>query len=484
MTVNTKFPQLNRSIINTQKYPTKVLQFGDGNFLRAFIDWMFHSLNHTIDFNAGITVVKARPGEGKLNILNEQEGLYTLFLKGIKNGEVKNEHQIIDCINKGINPYSDYKNYIHEAVNPELQFLVSNTTEAGIVFDKNDVLTDTPQSSFPGKVTAFLYERFKVFNGDPNKGLIFIPCELIDDNGTKLKEIVLKYSQLWNLGKTFNNWVNSSNIFCNTLVDRIVSGHPKEKLEFMEKSLGYRDELIVEGEQYHLLVIEAPKEVQEKLPANTIGLNVVFTDDISVYKKRKVRILNGAHTTLVPVAYLYGIDTVRESVENKVIDAFLKEAIFNEICPTLALPESDLNQFSNDVLDRFRNPYLEHALMSISLNSISKFKTRVLPSILEYIKITNKLPTNLIFSLASLIVFYKGDRNGEEIVLKDDQKVLDFFNNLWDKTNNPVEVAQAVLSNLSFWDTDLTKITGLQETVSCDIDMILKNGMRNALRLV
>ncbi len=472
---------LNRSTFNTKKYPTKIIQFGDGNFLRAFIDWMVHKLNKTTNFNAGIIVVKARPGKGKLGILNNQDGLYTLFLKGRKNGEVKNKHCIIDCINEGINPYTNFEYYFDQAENPNLQFIISNTTEAGIVFNAEDRLTEKPQTSFPAKVTAFLYQRFKVFNEDKNKGLIFFPCELIDNNGDKLRELVLKYAKIWKLETSFISWVINHNVFCNTLVDRIVSGYPKNRVFSIQENLGYKDELIVESEYYHLFVIEAPSNIRKKFPADTIGLNVIFTNDIKKYKTIKVRILNGLHTLLVPLGYLFGLNTVRECLENDLIKKFLKKLVTNEINSTLNFPEEELINYTNDVFDRFENPYLEHQLMSISLNSISKFKTRVLPSILEYIAIKNSLPSNLLFSLSALIVFYKGNRNGIPIILNDDDEVLYFFKKLFKSSNNSFAITQAVLSNTNFWETDLTKYQGLHNQVKLYYEVIIKKGMKAAL---
>ena len=472
---------LNRTNYPAKIRPTKVLQFGDGNFLRAFIDWMFHELNNTLNYNAGISVVKARPGIGKLNTLNNQDGLYTLLLSGIKDGELKTDRQIIDVIQKGIQPYENFDEYIKEVSNPELQFIVSNTTEAGIVFNSDDKLTDKPQNSFPGKITAFLYERYKVFNGDTSKGIIFFPCELIDDNGTKLRDIVLKHAELWTLEIDFINWVKNHNIFCNTLVDRIVSGHPKETISIIQEELGYKDPLLVAGEQYHLFVIEAPQIVQEKFPVNKIGLNVIFTNNLKKYKTIKVRILNGAHTTLVPVSYLYGIDKVRESIENKVVSTFLKKVINEEICHSLDFPEDELKCYSKDVLDRFRNPSLEHELMSISLNSVSKYKTRLLPSVLDFIKKRNSIPNGLLFALSALIVFYKGDRNGTPITLKDDKYVLDFFKDLWNENSDFNKISKLVLSNTCFWGIDLTKFDGLEDEVTKHLNAIMTLGMKTAL---
>ena len=401
-------------------------------------------------------------------------------MNGIKNGEVLSERKVIDCIQRGINPYEDYDAYLANAENPNLRFVISNTTEAGISYNPEDNLEDAPQASFPGKLTALLYKRFHFFNGASEKGLILMPCELIDRNGDNLKKIVLQYATDWNLGKGFVSWINNDNIFCNTLVDRIVPGYPRDKIDTIAEELGYIDNLVVEGEQFHLWVIEAPESVKNEIPAKTCGLNIVFTNNMEPYRTRKVRILNGAHTSLVPVSYLYGIDKVRESVEDQVVGKFIQDAIFEEICPTLDLPKQELKQFSNAVLERFRNPYLEHDLISISLNSISKYKTRVLPSILEYIKRENTLPKRLLFSLAALIAFYRGNRNGVNIPLKDDQSVLDFFAAQWIAFDVKA-IAKATLQNVDFWGQDLTQISGLLEEVTTSLNAITKHGMKEAL---
>lgn len=470
---------LNRSTFSGNSYTERILQFGEGNFLRAFADWMIHEMNQNADFDSGVVVVQPIEA-GMVQMLNDQEGLYTLFLNGIKDGEAISEHQVIDCIQRGINPYENYADYLANADNPDLRFIISNTTEAGIAYSKTDRLEDSPQKSFPGKLTALLYRRFQTFEGDLDKGLILIPCELIDRNGDNLKRIVLQHANDWDLSREFIDWIEKANIFCNTLVDRIVPGYPRDKIETLTQDLGYKDNLIVEGEQFHLWVIEGPESIQQEFPAKECGLNVVFTDNMEPYRTRKVRILNGAHTSLVPVGYLYGIDKVRESLEDPTVGAFLKDAIFNEICPTLDLPKEELNQFANDVLDRFRNPYLEHALISISLNSVSKFKTRVLPSILEYIKRQNDLPKRLLFSLASLIAFYKGERNGVSIPLKDDHEVLDFFKSQW-ASGDISSITKNTLMNTSFWGKDLTEFTGLLEVVESNVKDIIAHGMVTAL---
>ena len=470
---------LNRKTKEANTYTERILQFGEGNFLRAFANWMIQEMNTKANFDGGVVVVQPID-QGLVKMLNDQDGLYTLYLNGIKNGKAISEHQVIDCIQRGINPYKEFGAYMANAENPNLRFVISNTTEAGINYEPADKLQDAPQKSFPGKLTALLYKRFKHFGGASDKGLIIIPCELIDRNGDNLKKIILQFAEDWNLGEAFVEWIIEDNIFCNTLVDRIVPGYPRDKIDSITEALGYKDNLVVEGEQFHLLVIEGPKTVKEEFPAEICGLNVVFTDNMEPYRTRKVRILNGAHTTLVPVGYLYGIDKVRESLEDPVVGSFLKDAIFEEICPTLDLSDEELKQFSSDVLDRFRNPYLEHALMSISLNSISKYKTRVLPSVLEFINRKNALPKRLLFSLAALIAFYKGDRNGEHIALKDDQKVLDFFAEQW-ASNDSSTVVKNVLANADFWGCDLMEIKGMQELVTNNLENILNKGMNEAL---
>ncbi|MCL6267098.1 tagaturonate reductase [Flagellimonas myxillae] len=474
--------QLNRKTVQANTYPIRILQFGEGNFLRAFADWMVHEMNQKANFEAGVAVVQPID-RGLIDMLNGQDGLYTLYLNGIKNGRAQSKHQVIDCIQKGIDPYANYSEYLEEATNPELRFVFSNTTEAGISYNPDDKFGDAPPSSFPGKLTVFLHHRFLHFKGTPdNKGLIIIPCELIDRNGDNLKKIILQYAQNWNLGADFIAWINKENIFCNTLVDRIVPGYPKAKMDAITKELGYHDNLVVEGEMFHLWVIEGPESVKREFPAQTAGLNVIFTDNMKPYRTRKVRILNGAHTSLVPVGYLFGIDKVRESIEDKTVGRFLKDAIFGEICPTLELPTDELHAFANDVLDRFRNPYLEHALISISLNSISKYKTRVLPSVLGYIQKEQKLPKRLLFSLAALIVFYKGDRNGETIPLNDSQEFLDFFAKQWASNANNLQVlTHEVLSKEDFWGLDLTKYEGLEAEVLYNLQQITTHGMKTAL---
>ncbi|MBC8587396.1 tagaturonate reductase [Paratissierella segnis] len=478
--------KLNKSICKDYKeYPERIMQFGEGNFLRAFVDWIIDKMNREKDFNSGVVVVGPRSSD-RIYKLNEQDGLYTLLLNGVEKGKEISEKNVINSITRGLNTYRDYDEYLKIAENPDMRFIISNTTEAGIAFNENDRLEDRPQESFPGKLTAWLYHRYKTFDGDMKKGLFILPCELIDKNGENLKNIVLKYVELWNLGEGFKDWINKANIFYNTLVDRIVPGYPKGTASEIEKELGYKDSFLVEGEIFHLWVIEGPKKIKYEFPADKIGLNVLFTEDLTPYRERKVRILNGAHTSMVPVSYLYGIDTVKESVEDETIGKFVKSVIFDEIIPTLDLPEEELFDFAEDVLDRFRNPFIKHYLMSISLNSMSKFETRILPSILEYKNRQNKLPKKLVFSLASLIYFYRGDRNGESINLSDDPEILEMYKNLWNNYDGSDEnlqsIVKTVLGSVDLWKIDLNSIVGLNEKVTKDLTSIVRKGMKEAVR--
>ena len=479
---------LNKSIFKDYKiYPERIIQFGEGNFLRAFADWIVDRMNKEVDFNSGILVVQPRNSD-KVYKLNEQDGLYTLYLNGIKKGQVIREKTVVNSITRGINTYKEYDEFLKAAANPDIRFMISNTTEAGIVFDENDNLNDRPQSSFTGKLAAFLYHRYKTFNGDINKGLLMLPCELIENNGDKLKEIIIKLANKWELDNGFIEWINNSNVFYNTLVDRIVPGYPKETAAEIEEELGYKDSFIVEGEQFHLWVIEGPTAIKEEFPTDKIGLNVLFVEDLTQYRVRKVRILNGAHTALVPIAYLYGIDTVKESVDDKVIGKFIESVIHDEIIPTLDLPLSELIDFSDEVLDRFRNPFIKHYLMSISLNSMSKFETRVLPSILEYINRKHELPNKLLFSFASLIYFYKGDRNGEKINISDNPEILEMYEKLWSEYDGSDEylsyIVEKILGLKALWKMDLNVIEGLKEKISYYLINIEKEGLKKAIEEV
>lgn len=470
--------RLNQSMLAGNKdYPIKVLQFGEGNFLRAFVDWMIYEMNQKSDFNAGVAVVQPMPF-GLIDKFIEQDGLYHHFMNGIENGEPVRKMTLIDVLKQFVNPYESYETYLELAELESIEFIVSNTTEAGIAYEAGDTL-DKVQKSFPAKVTAWLYHRYKHFSGDRSKGIIFLPCELIEYNGKKLKEIVVRYAQEWALEADFLTWINEANTFTSTLVDRIVPGFPKDRINEVYEEMGCEDHVVCESELFHLWVIEGPQSLNDKIPHQAAGLNIVVTDDMTPYRTRKVRILNGAHTSLVPVGLLYGIDQVKESIEDPVVGPFINALLDQEVIPTLDMSLEELQSFKAAVIDRFRNPYIKHYLASIALNSISKFKTRVLPSMVTYINENKALPERILFSFASLVRLYKGD----VIDLKDDADILAFFNERWENEADDIPtLVHKVLSNQSFWGEDLTSYEGVEETVCDYLQRIQSNDYQSVVK--
>lgn len=435
-----------------------VIQFGEGGFLRGFVDYFFHQLQEKGLYDGKIVVVQ--PIErGMCQMLADQDCKYNLFLRGIENGHVVNEHTYITSISRALNPYTQYEEYIALAESPDMRVLVSNTTEAGIVYLGTEKLTDMPPKSYPAKVTQFLYKRFQA--GLP--GMILLPCELIDNNADELKNCVMKYADLWELGDAFKHWVDTENDFCNTLVDRIVTGYPRDEIEELTKKIGYTDNLIDTAEIFHLWVIGGHHE--DELPFNKAGYNIVWTDDVKPYKKRKVRILNGGHTSMVLGAYLFGLETVGQCLENKMVSSYLKKCLFDEIVPTLGNSEEDI-QFAKDVLERFSNPFIKHMLLSIALNSVSKFQVRVLPTILEYKEKFGSYPKALTFSMASLISFYRTDKanDGEEIVK--------FMKNA---------SVEEIMKRNDYWQADLTDMIPLVKEY---YELIQEKGMAQAYKVI
>ncbi len=467
-----------------QNLPIKIMQFGGGNFLRAFVDWMVDVLNNETDFNGGIAIVKPTAG-GDYSELKAQDGLFTVVLDGIKDGELIAEKILVNSVQQVVNCYTEWETYLALAKNPDLRFIVSNTTEAGIKFSREDKFEDEPPTEFPAKLTVWLHHRFEHFKGETSKGCIFLPCELIENNGEALKKSVLRYADHWQLGHEFTEWIEAANHFCSTLVDRIVSGYPKDRADKIQEELGYEDELLVAGEYYHSWVIQGPDIVQKELPFSQTDLNVEFVDDLVPYREMKVRILNGAHTSMVPVGYLAGIRFVKEVMDDEVVSGFVTSLLLEEAAKTLDFPDAVKRKFVANVLDRFRNPLLKHQLISISLNSTSKFTARLLPTLKDYYAKEGELPKRIVFGLSALIRFYKGETNGEPIPLKDDQKVLDFFASHWEKYDSNglslKELSQSILSNTSIWKEDLTKINGLVESVSRNLKAINNDDIHSAL---
>lgn len=457
-----------------KKLPIKVVQFGEGNFLRAFVDYAFQRLNNEVDFNAGIAMVQPLK-DGMVNMINDQDGLYTLFMNGIKKGEKIQDISLITNIVKAINPYSDFADYLALAKEEELQFIVSNTTEAGIEFVNSDTPDMQPPAAFPAKLTLLLHERFKHFNGDASKGLTIIPCELIDYNSETLKKCILQYCDLWKLEDSFKTWVSEACTYHSTLVDRIVPGYPRAEIEEYNSKLSYQDNLIVAAEPFFLWAIEGGEDLKQKLPFHKTDLNVKIVDDIRPFKMIKVRILNGAHTAMVPISLLYGNKLVMETVNGDFTGKFV-DSVISEISGTLDMDKNEIQAYSEEVMDRFKNPFIKHALADIALNSISKFKVRVLPSLLGHYNATKKIPTALTFSLACLIQFYKGTWNNETLPVKDTPELVEAFKNAWQLESLDALVA-TVLANTDFWGEDLTKIEGLSQALVLALNEIETNGI-------
>lgn len=485
------------SSVHASSLPERVLQFGEGNFLRGFVGWMIHGMNKQGLFGGRIVVVQPI-AEGLADKLNKQQGVYTLLLRGIQDGKVVEKQELIGSISRVLNPYKDFQDYLRCAHNPDLRFIVSNTTEAGIAFSANDQPTDQPPASFPAKLTLLLLERYRVFHGDPARGFILLPCELIDRNGDNLKKAVLETARNWNLEQRFLEWIVEANTFTNTLVDRIVTGYPRNEVESLWKKAGYKDELFDTAEPFHLWVIEGPAKIADELPLKKAGFHVVLTDSVKPYRDRKVRILNGAHTSTVLAAYLAGKDFVGDCMKDPLISGFMKKAIFDEVMPTLALPKAELEAFASQVFERFSNPFIQHALLSISLNSISKYKARVLASLEDYVAANHKVPARLAFGLAALIAFYRGTeirngalighRNGAEYLVKDNLPILEKFAQTWreagDSATAAARVADTVLQQSDWWGKDLRTIPGLADVVTADLARILKDGMLSALQSI
>lgn len=479
---------LNKAMTGKKERPVKVVQFGEGNFLRAFVDYMIDIANEQGKFDGDIVLIK--PIEfGSTENFHRQDCQYTVSLRGIVDGEAKVLNRQVTSVKDIVDANGEYEKYMGLAEIDTLRFVVSNTTEAGIVFDPEDKFELNPPKSFPGKLTKFLYHRFETFKGDMGKGLVMLPVELIDDNGIMLKKCVMQLIELWNLGDEFKNWVEEACVFTSTLVDRIVTGYPRDTIEEEWEKLGYEDRILVTGEPFALWVIESPKDISGELPLPEAGLPVIFTDNQKPYKQRKVRILNGAHTSFVLASYLCGNDIVKQSMDDNDIKNFMVKTIFDEVIPTLTLPEEELKEFAEAVITRFNNPYVKHALLSISLNSVSKWRARCMPSLLGYVEKFGKLPAHLAFSLAALMAFYTGteirgkaligNRNGQEYEVLDDMDVLEFFRDNCGKDSRAF--VTAFLGNEAFFGQDLNKVEGLTDAVAGYLDDIKTNGMRAAL---
>ena len=470
--------------------PEKVIQFGEGNFMRAFVDNFFDRMNEKAGFNGKVVLVQPIPnGSFRLNdIINDQDGLYTLYLQGSQDGEAVREKRIISSVSRCLNAYEDWQEVLKTADSEDIRFITCNTTEAGIHYDPSCKLEDAPATSWPAKLTQYLYHRYQ--NGMP--GFIILACELIDDNGKELEKCVMKHADDWNLPEEFKKWIQDENVFCSTLVDRIVTGYPRANADELNQENGYIDNAMDTGEIFGIWVIEGSQSIYDELTIKEADLPILVTDNHKPYKERKVRILNGAHTSMVLGAFLAGQDIVRDCMYDPTISAYMNEAIFNEIIPTLSLSKEDCVEFANAVSERFKNPYIDHSLLAIALNSTAKWKARVLPSLLGYVEKYGEIPKALATSLASYIAFYRGTELTEdglkainpvtkkEYLIKDDPEVLEFYAKNKDLDN--AQLVDAVLGNTDFWGRDLREIEGLQEYVTDALNLIDEEGTMEAMK--
>ena len=475
--------------------PERIIQFGEGNFLRCFVDWIIYHMNQRTDLNSSVVVVQ--PIErGMVDWLNGQDCLYHVNLQGRLAGKAVNSLERIDCISRALNPYSQNNAFMALADQPEIRFVISNTTEAGIAFDDTCKITDAPASSYPGKLTQLLYRRFKTFKGDRTKGLIIMPCELIFLNGHKLKECIYQYIELWkdDFGKDyekFKDWFTRYCYVCATLVDRIVPGFPRKEIADIQKKVCYADNLVVQGEAFHLWVIEKPENMsiaalRKEFPAERAGLHVLIAPSEKPYHERKVTLLNGPHTVLSPVAYLSGINIVRDACNHSIVGKYIHKVQFEELMQTLNLPMDELKKFATDVLERFNNPYVDHQVTSIMLNSFPKYETRDLPGVKTYLERKGELPRGLVFGLAAIITYYKGGTraDGAPIEPNDAPEIVEHLKNLW-ATGDTRKVAEGVLAADFIWHENLNNtVPGLTDMVAGYLQLIQDKGMLEAVKTI
>lgn len=453
--------------------PVKILQFGEGNFLRAFADWMVDIANERGVMDAAVAVVAPRFGDKPaIRSLRAQEGLYHVLLEGMADGQPRREHRLVTAVQRVLSPTVDYQEYADTILSPELQLVISNTTEAGIKYQKDDAAADMPVT-FPGKVANLLWQRYKYYNGDPSKGLVFVCCELIEDNGARLRECVLQQAQDCGLGHDFIDWVKDNCVFCDSLVDRIVSGYPADSIAEVEAELGCADPLVVKGELYHLWVIggQGYERARQLLPLDRAGLHVEFLPSVKEFRDKKVRILNGSHTGMTPIALQMGCETVREAFDNALVNKFVQDMVASEVLPMIEGDRAELKAFADGILERFYNPYIRHQLKSIALNSLSKWEARNLPTAADYLRRTGRQAEHEAFTLAALLTLYNPASGFEP---EDEPARVAAIRDAWAKGDCRA-VADTAMGHLE------AEVPGFLARVSAYMRDIMDKGMAQAL---
>lgn len=475
--------KLDKTTVEKVEHPVKILQFGEGNFLRAFVDWQIDIANEKGVMNAGIAICKPRPasghGIGVIESLQQQDCLFHTYLEGVENREVKRDVRLVKSVMDAFNPYTDYAKYEHYCLSPELEIIVSNTTEAGIRYEEGDDLMACPPKSFPAKITALLYKRFKHFNGDPEKGLAIICCELIEDNGSVLRDYVIKHAEYHKLGQEFINWVEVNCYFCDTLVDRIVPGFPHDTIREIQEEIGYEDNLVVKAELYHLWAIGGPgyKKVMEVLPLDKAGLHVVFMPSIKQFRDKKVRILNGSHTGMVTMALLMGCETVMDAFNTPAIEKFVNDMVAEEVIPMIEEDQEELKIFAASILERFYNPYIKHMLKSISLNSLSKWEARNYPTLKNNWFKAGRIAEHECLTFAALMAYYSPKSGFEP---DDTAEFVAYIRNNWNSEDLEGTITKIVKEG-GIFTVDFSEVPGFIPTVTNYLKDIEELGMAAAL---
>jgi tagaturonate reductase len=473
--------ELNKQTVNKPELPVKILQFGEGNFLRAFVDWMIHKANEAGVMNHGVVAVQPI-AQGLADLLNKQDGLYHVYLEGIKDKQPVKEVTLVKSLVKALNPYESYEAYRKLFLSPDLEMIISNTTEAGIRYEEGDDLTALPPKSYPAKITALLHQRFHQFNGDASKGLLIVCCELIEDNGSTLREYVLKHAAYNRLGDDFIGWVKNSCHFYDTLVDRIVPGFPRETINEIKEEIGFNDNLVVKGEYFHVWAIGGDATIREKLPLDKAGLNVLFMDDIKPFRAKKVRILNGSHTAMVPVALQLGCETVKDAFNTPLVEKFINTMVNEETLPAINEDPEELKKFAAKILERFYNPFIKHYLKDIALNSLSKWETRNFPTLKDNALNLKKEAKLTTFSFAALLVLYSG-KSEVAFTPNDTPEFVNFIQSTF-SADHIEDWVKGVIGNTKLWTVDLSVVPGFSGNVAKYVALILNRGMKEALETI